>query len=119
MTAEVNKRPSRTGKATGRRAMLGNGDGGGCLSGGYRTLDDIRQRKQQLREQMDGQQQQVEKLWHTLVVKPSESTRGQFVQSLIANSALAIDAFLLVRKLRRNYKDAARILSFFGKKKMR
>ena len=34
-------------------------------------------------------------------------------------SALAIDAFLLLRKLRRSYKDAARILSFFGKKKMR
>ena len=108
MTAEVNKRPSRTG-----------GVGGGCQSGGYRTLDDIRQRKQELRQQMDGQQQQVEKLWHALFVKPSESTRGQFVQSLIANSALAIDAFLLVRKLRRNYKDAARILAFFGKKKMR
>ena len=101
------------------KATFRTGGAGGGYLGGFRSLDDIRQRKQQLREQMDGQQQQVEKLWRTLVVKPSESTRGQFVQSLIANSALAIDAFLLVRKLRRNYKDAARILSFFGKKKMR
>jgi hypothetical protein len=101
--AKVTKSPSHSGGA----------------GGGFRTLDDIRQRKQQLRQQMDGQQQQVEQLWRTLFVKPSESTRGQFVQSVIANSALAIDAFLMLRKLRRSYKDAARILSFFGKKKMR
>ena len=72
----------------------------------YSTLDDIRNRKQQLRQQMDSQQQQVHQLWRTLFAKPSESTRGQFVQSVIANSALAIDAFLLLRKLRRSYKDA-------------
>jgi hypothetical protein len=80
----------------------------------YRTLEEIRERKQELRRHIDRDSQQIGQLWGTLFVKREQSTRGEFISSIISNSALAIDAFLMVRKLRKNYK----VLSgLFGRKK--
>ena len=73
----------------------------------YRTLDDIRQRKLELRRQLDNRGERINQLWSQVYVKREESTRGQFLSSVISNSALAIDAFLMLRKLRRNYKSVS------------
>ena len=80
----------------------------------YRTLEDIRQRKDELRRQLDRDTEHISRLWDSIFVKRSESTRGEFISSLISNSALAIDAFLMVRKLRRDYSSIA---SLFSRKK--
>lgn len=80
----------------------------------YRTLEDIRQRKDELRRQLDRDTEHISHLWDSIFVKRSESTRGEFISSLISNSALAIDAFLMVRKLRRDYSSIA---SLFSRKK--
>lgn len=69
----------------------------------YRTLEEIRQRKSELRRQIDRDNEHIGRLWSSLFVKRNESTTGQFVSGLLANSAMMIDAFLLVRKLRRDY----------------
>lgn len=80
----------------------------------YSTLDDIRQRKEALRRQLDRDSEHIGQLWGSIFVKRNESSRGEFISSVIANSALAIDAFLLARKLRRNYNG---IINLFSRKK--
>lgn len=83
----------------------------------YRTLDDIRQRKEALRRQLDRDSEHISLLWGSIFVKRSESSRGEFISSVIANSALAIDAFLLARKLRRNYNGIINLFSWKKRKK--
>ncbi|MCR4602347.1 MAG: hypothetical protein K5683_02280 [Prevotella sp.] len=80
----------------------------------YRTLADISQRKQELRMQLLNDKQHIDQLWKGLFVKREESTRGQFIANIISNSAMAIDAFLMVRKLKKNYSG---LFQFFKKKK--
>jgi hypothetical protein len=48
-------------------------------------------------------------LWNQTFVKREGSTKGEYISGLIANSITAIDAFLLIRKLMKNYG------SLFGK----
>ena len=69
----------------------------------YRTLEEIRKRKSELRRQIDRDNERISRLWSSLFVKRIESTTGQFVTNLVSNGAMIIDAFLLVRKLRRDY----------------
>lgn len=83
----------------------------------YRTLDDIRQRKEALRRQLDRDSEHISLLWGSIFVKRSESSRGEFISNVIANSALAIDAFLLARKLRRNYNGIINLFSWKKRKK--
>ena len=54
------------------------------------------------------------RLWKGLSVKREDTTRGQMIANIISNSAMAIDAFLMVRKLKKNYGG---IFQFFKKKK--
>lgn len=69
----------------------------------YRTLEEIRQRKNELRRQIDRDNEHISQLWGSLFVKRKDSTTGQFVTNLLSHGAMVIDAFLLVRKLRRDY----------------
>ena len=69
----------------------------------YRTLEEIRQRKNELRRQIDRDKEHISQLWGSLFVKRKDSTTGQFVTNLLSHGAMMIDAFLLVRKLRRDY----------------
>ncbi|MCR5197295.1 MAG: hypothetical protein K6D55_00725 [Prevotella sp.] len=80
----------------------------------YTTLEEINQRKQELRLQLDRDKQIVDQLWKGLSVKREDTTRGQVIANIISNSAMAIDAFLMVRKLKKNYGG---IFQFFKKKK--
>ena len=77
----------------------------------YRTLEEIRLRKEQIYEGIQQDSRQFSTLWSQIFVKRSETSRGEFVASLIANSFTAVDAFLLVRKLLKNYRG------LFGKKR--
>ena len=77
----------------------------------YRTLEEIRQRKDEWLDQMQGDSKQFTKLWNQVFVKSENSSRGDYIASLITNSVTVIDLFLLYRKLKRNYG------SIFGKKK--
>ena len=82
----------------------------------YKTLEELRQRKSELLLQIDRDNQRISQLWSHLFVKREESTRGEFISSVISNSALAIDAFLMMRKLRTNYSAFS---GLFGRKRNR
>ena len=76
----------------------------------YRTLEEIRQRKDELLDQMQGDNKQFTTVWNQIFVKRENNTKGDYIASLVTNSVTLIDLFLLFRKLRKNYK------SLFGKK---
>ncbi len=76
----------------------------------YRTLEEIRQRKDELLDQMQADNKQFTTVWNQIFVKRENNTKGDYIASLVTNSVTLIDLFLLFRKLRKNYK------SLFGKK---
>lgn len=76
----------------------------------YRTLEEIRQRKDELLDQMQADNKQFTIVWNQIFVKRENNTKGDYIASLVTNSVTVIDLFLLFRKLRKNYK------SLFGKK---
>ena len=78
----------------------------------FHTLEEIRQRKDQLLDQIQNDSKQFSTLWGELFVKRENSTKGDYIASLITNSVTVIDLFLLYRKLRKNYGS---ILGLFGK----
>lgn len=71
----------------------------------YHTLEEIRQRKEQLSEELQKDSTRFSTLWGQLFVKRKDVTKGEFIASMVTNSITAIDAFLLVRKLFKNYRS--------------
>ena len=69
----------------------------------YHTLEEIRLRKEELAAEIQQDNTKFSALWHQTFVKREGSTKGEYFSGLIANSITAIDAFLLIRKLMKNY----------------
>ncbi len=69
----------------------------------YNSLEEIRMRKEQLALQIEKENEEFSKRWNSLFVSKGESTKTEWVASILANSMTAIDAFLLIRKLMKNY----------------
>ena len=80
----------------------------------FNSLDDIMRRKQELLVQMERDNDQISHLWHGLFLKREESSRGEFIANVISNGALAIDALLMLRKLKKTHNTLFRL---FKKKK--
>ena len=77
----------------------------------YHTLDEIQLRKEELAAQMQQDNQRLSALKSQLFVSRSESTKSEWITSLISNGITAFDTFMLVRKLMKNYS------SLFGRKR--
>ena len=69
----------------------------------YRTLDEIRLRKEEIAEELERDNTQFTTLWNRTFIKREDNTKGEYVAGLITNSITAIDAFLLIRKLMKGY----------------
>ena len=69
----------------------------------YRTLDDIRQRKDQLLEQLQEDNAKFTALWHQVFVKKEGNSKGDYIAALVSNGFVAVDTFLLIRKLLKGY----------------
>lgn len=76
----------------------------------YRTLEEIRERKDTLLDELQADNQKFTSLWNQLFIKREESSKSEFIGGIIANSITAIDVFLMVRKLLKSYR------MIFGKK---
>jgi len=77
----------------------------------YRNLEEIRERKLQLAEELNRDTAKMNMLWNKTFVKREDATKGEYITSMISNGIMAFDAFMLFRKLKRNYN------SLFGSKK--
>lgn len=80
----------------------------------YRTLEEIRQRKDELLNQLQNDNKQFTTIWNQLFVKREDSSKGDYIAGLVANSVTVIDLFLLYRKLRKSYGG---IMGLFSKRK--
>lgn len=75
----------------------------------FRTLEEIRLRKDELISQIQADNTKFTGLWNQTFIKREGNTKSDYISGLIANSVTAIDIFLVVRKLFKNYR------SLFGK----
>ena len=75
----------------------------------YHSLEEIRLRKEELSEAIQQDSTKFSSLWNQTFVKREGNSKGEYISGLIANGVTAIDAFLLIRKLVKNYG------SIFGK----
>lgn len=69
----------------------------------YRTLDEIRLRKDELAGSLQKDNHQFSTLWNQLFTTRKDGSTGERIATLVANSVTAIDAILLIRKLAKNY----------------
>ena len=77
----------------------------------YRTLDELRQRKDQLAEQIQQDNTKFTTLWNQVFLKKEGNSKGDYIASLVSNGFLAVDTIILIRKLTTGYGF------LFGKKK--
>jgi hypothetical protein len=69
----------------------------------YNSLEEIESRKAQLKDDIQQKSDQIGNVWRDLTTPQPTNTKGEMVASLVTKSITAIDAFLLMRKLMRNY----------------
>lgn len=69
----------------------------------YQSLEDIQARKDELLEQINADNSEFGTKWEQLFTAKESGSKAEFIGGLIANSITALDAFLLVRKLMKNY----------------
>lgn len=79
----------------------------------YRTLDEIRLRKDELLEQLEQDNTRFSTLWKQVFLKREENTKTEYITGLVSNGIMAVDTILMVRKLVKNYG----FLFGFGSKK--
>jgi hypothetical protein len=80
----------------------------------YNTLEEIQLRRNQLSEAIEHDRDLIADKWGELFKTNENPTKGEFIATLITNSITAIDAFLLARKMMKNYSG---LFKFFGKAK--
>jgi len=77
----------------------------------YQSLDEIRQRKDEVLKELQKDSTQVSTLWNEIFLKKDETSKADYIASLVSNGIMAFDAFMLIRKLMNGYKF------FSGKRK--
>lgn len=70
----------------------------------YNTLEKICQRKEELLEELQKDNDRFSVLWNKVFVSKKSSTKGEFLTSVVTNSITAVDVFIMVRKLLKNYR---------------
>lgn len=69
----------------------------------YRTLEEIRQRKDELLNDLQQDNTQFTTLWHQVFLKREENSKTDYIAGLVSNGIVAVDTFFLIRKLLKNY----------------
>ena len=77
----------------------------------YRSLEEIRQRKDELLNELQKDNTQFSTLWDQVFLKRENNTKSDYIAGLIRNGIVAFDTFMLIRKLMKSYGF------LFGKKK--
>ena len=70
----------------------------------YRSLDEIRRRKDQVLNELRQDNSQISTLWNQIFVKREDSTKADYITSLVSNGIIAFDTFMLIWKLMKSYR---------------
>ena len=65
----------------------------------YRTLDEIRERKDELLDELKQDTTKMSTLWNQVFLKRENNTKTDYIASLVSNGIVAFDTFMLIRKL--------------------
>ena len=77
----------------------------------YRTLDEIRERKDELLDEIRQDNTKMSTMWDQVFLKRENNTKTDYIASIVSNGIVAFDTFMLIRKLMKGYGF------LFGKKK--
>ena len=69
----------------------------------YRTLDEIRERKDELLDELKEDTTKMSTLWNQVFLKRENNTKTDYTASLVSNGIVAFDTFMLIRKLMKGY----------------
>ena len=69
----------------------------------YRTLDEIRERKDELLDELKQDTTKMSTLWNQVFLKRENNTKTDYIASLVSNGIVAFDTFMLIRKLMKGY----------------
>jgi len=69
----------------------------------YRTLDEIRERKDELLDELKEDTTKMSTLWNQVFLKRENNTKTDYIASLVSNGIVAFDTFMLIRKLMKGY----------------
>ena len=69
----------------------------------YRTLDEIRERKDELLDELKEDTTKMSTLWNQVFLKRENNTKTDYIASLVSNGIVALDTFMLIRKLMKGY----------------
>ena len=83
----------------------------------FQTLEELRLRKEELASEIQKDSTKFSAMWNKTFIKREGSTKSEYISGLVANGITAIDAFLLVRKLIKNYGGVFGISSKKSKKR--
>lgn len=84
----------------------------------YQTLEEIRLRKEQLYEALQQDSKQIGQTWNQLFVSREDTTRSEYIMKMLSYGVTAFDAYMTVRKLRRNYGGLLSLIGI-GKSKLK
>ena len=79
----------------------------------YRTLDEIRERKDELLDELKQDNAKMSTMWNQVFLKRENNTKSDYIASIISNGIVAFDTIMLIRKLMKGYGF------LFGKKKQK
>jgi hypothetical protein len=79
----------------------------------YRTLDEIRERKDELLDELKQDNTKMSTMWNQVFLKRENNTKSDYIASIISNGIVAFDTIMLIRKLMKGYGF------LFGKKKQK
>lgn len=85
----------------------------------YNTLEEIQLRRDQLSAAINQDSEKIANLWSDMFSKNKDATKGEHIATIVTNAITAIDAFLMVRKLMKNYSNVLSFLNLGTKKKKR
>lgn len=85
----------------------------------YNTLEEIQLRRDQLSESIERDKEKIAAVWSELLTKREDASKGELIASMVTKSITAIDAFLMMRKLMKNYGHLFSFLNLGSKKKRR
>lgn len=77
----------------------------------FNTLEEIDEHKEELLLRIEKSNEEIGTLWHGLFSEKKDNSKGELVASIVNKGIIAFDAFILVRKLMKQYGN------IFGKKK--
>ncbi len=85
----------------------------------YHTLEEIQLRRDQLSAAIEKEGNVIAEKWQELFARKEDATKGEYIATIIGNTITAIDAFILVRKLMKNYSGVFSFLKGSKKKSRR